>query len=208
MLVYLPFIIFISLASCLRTAQVNDDPRWPVLYYSDEPYFELYNPKSPLSGYIEMAQGGVYLESNESYLLPATENMITFDQNSALAKEFMFVSSLCTTANCRESLDHWDCPKCPQLVPDGVVVRSFQTHPNEVTGYLASALDIRDIIATTIEDQLIIHPDYRVIVVGHSFGAAVASLVAVHLQLDFPDQLNRSNFKAYTIGESSFLGVL
>lgn len=136
MLVYLPFIIFISLASCLRTAQVNDDPRWPVLYYSDEPYFELYNPKSPLSGYIEMAQGGVYLESNESYLLPATENMITFDQNSALAKEFMFVSSLCTTANCRESLDHWDCPKCPQLVPDGVVVRSFQTHPNEVTGFI------------------------------------------------------------------------
>ncbi|CAO3697685.1 unnamed protein product [Rhizopus stolonifer] len=268
MLVYLPFIIFINLASCLRTEQANDDPRWPVLYYSDEPYFELYNPNSSLSGYIEMAQGGAYLKSNESYLLSATENVITFDQNSAVAKEFMFISSLCTTTNCRESLDHWDCPKCPQLVPDGVVVRSFQTYPNEVTGfilrskrykalfvqvrgansdknrilwskrklvehptipdihvhegkkldflldfevlktnsnyslgYLTSALDIRDIIATTIEDQLIIHPDYRVIVIGHSFGAGVASLVAVHLQLDFPDQLNRRNFKAYTIAK-------
>ncbi|KAI9265637.1 hypothetical protein BY458DRAFT_587495 [Sporodiniella umbellata] len=215
------FLVLIRSTLGLQTAEINEDSRWPVLYYSDEPYFELFDPTENPMGYVEMVKGGLLLSSNESDLLPKARNIVTYDQTTALSRELMFMSSLATTANCRQSLDHWDCPVCEQLIPDAVVIRSFQTYPNEITGHVLRSETYKTLFiqirgsnsnANRIlwsKRALVEHPTIPNIHVHegkenllvHSFGGAVGSLAGVHLQLDFPTLLNRSNFKVYTIAK-------
>ncbi|EIE80109.1 hypothetical protein RO3G_04814 [Rhizopus delemar RA 99-880] len=139
------------------------------------------------------------MSSNESDLLPKARDVTYYDQNSDLAKELQFVSALCKTTNCRESLDAWDCPICAEILPDAIVVRSFRTHPNDVTGQvvrsesywskmqlvdhpfipdirvqegcLEAAMDIRSILRNTLKDQLTLFPDYKTAVIGGNFKA-------------------------------------
>ncbi|OBZ88261.1 Lipase [Choanephora cucurbitarum] len=67
-------------------------------------------------------------------------------------------------------------------------------------GMLLALLSIRDTIAQTLDDQLKLHPEYKVVVAGHSFGAGVASLVAVDIQQQFP-QLDSTRLKARLLGK-------
>ncbi|CEG83223.1 hypothetical protein RMATCC62417_17183 [Rhizopus microsporus] len=256
--IYVPFITsLIQVGQCHRTAQRNRDNRWPVVYTNDQTNTISYDPAQPVDVYIDLIKDGIFMAPNETSLLPSSDVVYTYDETSPVAKELMFVSALCKTTNCRESLDVWDCPTCSEVLPDAVVVRTFKTFPNDITGqilrsdnmttffiqvrgansnsnrilwskqnlvdhpfipdarvqegYLESALDIREIIRNTMKDQLTIYPNYKVAVVGqreqiitisirHSFGAGVCSLVATHLQYDFP-QLNRNNFKAYLLAK-------
>ncbi|KAI8367330.1 Alpha/Beta hydrolase protein [Blakeslea trispora] len=61
-------------------------------------------------------------------------------------------------------------------------------------------IDIRDIIQNAVKDQLKLHPELNVQVVGHSFGAGVGSLVAVDLFQSVP-QINETNIEAFLLGK-------
>ncbi|KAG0984574.1 hypothetical protein G6F29_004681 [Rhizopus arrhizus] len=229
----LAYVLFVSsvihVTQCKRTVQYNSDPRWPVIYSNNEIVSKVFDPAQPISMYLDLIKDYLFMSSNESDLLPKAKDVTYYDQNSNLAKELQFVSALCKTTNCRESLDAWDCPICAEILPDAIVVRSFRTHPNDVTGQvlrsesywskqqlvdhpfipnirvqegcLEAAIDIRSILRNTLKDQLTLFPDYKTAVIGHSFGAGVGSLVVIHLKLDFP-QLNSGNFKAYLMAKS------
>ncbi|KAI9333067.1 Alpha/Beta hydrolase protein [Pilaira anomala] len=164
---------------------------------------------------------------NESLVLPKSQRIYRFNSTSNVIKTALFYSNLCKTSNCRASLDKWDCENCLSTLPDGTVIRSFQTFPLGVTGQvilseeresiyvvirgassfrskilfidnelvrhplipgvrvqrgaLDALFDVRDIVFRTVNDQLLIHPTYKLNVVGHSFGGAIASLVTVDL---------------------------
>ncbi|RCI00693.1 hypothetical protein CU098_005111 [Rhizopus stolonifer] len=68
------------------------------------------------------------------------------------------------------------------------------------TGFLASLVDIRDIVYNAVRDQLQLHPNYAVNVVAHSYGAGVGSLVTVDLFQRLP-QLNETNLAGYLYGK-------
>ncbi|KAG1440703.1 hypothetical protein G6F56_011808 [Rhizopus delemar] len=213
LLFYIPLVSSaIHAVQCTRSSQRSRDTRWPVIYANNEAAPIIYDPSQPLSIYMDLLKDGLFMVSNETELLPVAKSVMNYDQNSEVSKELMFVSALCKTTNCRESLDLWDCPTCKEILPDAIVVRSFKTFPNDVTGhilkseslksifiqvrgansdrnrvlwsrrqliehpfipdilvsegYLTSALDVRSIINDTLKDQLILHPDYKVVVAG------------------------------------------
>ncbi|KAG2207508.1 hypothetical protein INT47_004256 [Mucor saturninus] len=68
------------------------------------------------------------------------------------------------------------------------------------TGSLKGLFDIREIVFRTVTDQLKAHPDYRVHVVGHSFGSAVGSLLTVDLFQRLPID-NANEVRGYLFGK-------
>lgn len=71
---------------------------------------------------------------NESLVLPKSQKIYRFNSTSSVIKTALFYSNLCKTSNCRASLDKWDCENCLSTLPDGAVIRTFQTFPLGVTG--------------------------------------------------------------------------
>ncbi|KAI8094430.1 Alpha/Beta hydrolase protein [Thamnidium elegans] len=183
---------------------------------------------------------------NESLVLPNAHEVYHYDNSSEAIKTALFYSNLCRTSNCRASLDKWDCENCVSTLPDGMVIRSFQTYPLGVTGQIilsekkktifivirgASSLrtkllffdgllvrhplvpgikvqrgaldalyDIREIVYSTVTDQLILHPNYKIDIVGHSFGGAIGSLLAVDLYQRLPFYYS-SSISGYFFGK-------
>ncbi|KAI9269873.1 Alpha/Beta hydrolase protein [Sporodiniella umbellata] len=131
---YLPLIS--SAVYCLRSSAKNDDLQWPVTYANTDKPPAIYDPSEPLSIYMDIVRDKVFMVSNEIELFPISKTVKTFDQHADISKELMFISLLCKTTNCRESLDVWDCPECEKVLPDAVVVRSFKTFPHDVTGHI------------------------------------------------------------------------
>ncbi|KAI8992307.1 Alpha/Beta hydrolase protein [Pilobolus umbonatus] len=85
-------------------------------------------------------------------------------------------------------------------------LRRMMPHPtidgaHVAMGALAHFLDIKDIIYHTVNEQLTLHPDYKVIGIGHSFGASVCSLLIVDLYQRI-HALNPHNLAGYLLGKS------
>jgi hypothetical protein len=70
----------------------------------------------------------------ESDLLPNANTVHRYDNSSDVFKLAVFYANMCKTSNCRASFDKWDCENCKSTLPDGVVVRAFQTYPLGMTG--------------------------------------------------------------------------
>ncbi|KAI9265329.1 Alpha/Beta hydrolase protein [Helicostylum pulchrum] len=183
---------------------------------------------------------------NESLTLPNAQKVYHYNSSSDAVTTALFYSNLCRTSNCRASLDKWDCENCVSTLPDGMVIRSFQTYPLGVTGQIilskkkktlfvvirgASSLrtkllffdgllvrhplipgikvqrgaldalyDIREIVYHAVSDQLLLHPNYKVDIVGHSFGGAIGSLLTVDLFQRLPFYY-ASNISGYFFGK-------
>lgn len=73
---------------------------------------------------------------NESLTLPNAQQVYHYNSSSEVVKAALFYSNICRTSNCRASLDKWDCENCVSTLPDGMVIRSFQTYPLGVTGQI------------------------------------------------------------------------
>lgn len=71
---------------------------------------------------------------NESAILPNADLVHRYDNTSEVYKLAVFYANMCRTSNCRASFDKWDCENCHSTLPDGVVIRAFQTYPLGVTG--------------------------------------------------------------------------
>ncbi|OAD05842.1 hypothetical protein MUCCIDRAFT_119940, partial [Mucor lusitanicus CBS 277.49] len=152
-------------------------------------------------------------------------------------------AALCRTSNCRASFDKWDCGElCETYLPDGEVIRSYNTFPmgvagnvvlshqkktiyvlvrgassfrNKITastiectlnmvkyaGLLAAEKDLYKIVHTALYDQLLLTPDYKVEVTGHSFGAGVGSLLVAELNHRH-ELVNSTNLTGHLFGKT------
>jgi hypothetical protein len=73
-------------------------------------------------------------------VLPVSKDMYHVNSTSnEIYRKGLFLAGMTRSSNCRASLDKWDCPTCKSTLPDGVVVRSFRTHPLDVTGYIVAS---------------------------------------------------------------------
>lgn len=60
-----------------------------------------------------------------------------YDTESDVYQEAVLYAKLCAASNCKASYDKWDCGEnCNSTIPDGVIIRSFSTHPLGVHGYI------------------------------------------------------------------------
>lgn len=80
-----------------------------------------------------------YRDLNEASVLPDASQIYRFNRTSDVVKQAVFYSNLCRASNCRASLDKWDCENCLSTLPDGMVVRAFQTYPLGVTGEVVTS---------------------------------------------------------------------
>jgi hypothetical protein len=114
--------LFHSVVCGIRKTKLTNDTAWPILYY--------------VEGGINMASGldGLYRFLADEDLTPHARSVIRYDATSEEFKTLSFYSKLSKTSNCRASFDKWDCEGCKDLLPDGVVVRSFSTFPLGITG--------------------------------------------------------------------------
>ncbi|KAI8639982.1 Alpha/Beta hydrolase protein [Parasitella parasitica] len=94
-----------------------------------------------------------------------------YQNTSSEYQEAVFYAKMCAASNCKASYDKWDCGEyCNTTVPDGVVIRTFATHPLGVHGYilrsekakrlyvmLRSDSSIRNKIVS-LQRQLVPHP--------------------------------------------------
>lgn len=80
-----------------------------------------------------------YRDLDEAAHLPDAEQIFRFNRTSDVVKQAVFYSNLCRASNCRASLDKWDCENCVSTLPDGMVIRSFQTYPLGVTGEIVTS---------------------------------------------------------------------
>ncbi|KAF8907797.1 alpha/beta-hydrolase [Mucidula mucida] len=71
--------------------------------------------------------------------------------------------------------------------PKGVLVHS---------GFLVAWNTVALQIITVLNEQLIFYPDFELIAIGHSLGGSIATLAAISLRMNFPDNKTR----CYTYG--------
>ncbi|KAL9539275.1 hypothetical protein MBANPS3_010356 [Mucor bainieri] len=69
------------------------------------------------------------------------------------------------------------------------------------TGLLAAEKDIYKIVHTALYDQLLLTPDYKVEVTGHSFGAGVGSLLLAELHHRH-ELVNSTNLSGHLFGKA------
>lgn len=80
-----------------------------------------------------------YRDLDEVSHLPDADQIFRFNRTSDVVKQAVFYSNLCRASNCRASLDKWDCENCVSTLPDGMVIRAFQTYPLGVTGEIVTS---------------------------------------------------------------------
>jgi hypothetical protein len=74
---------------------------------------------------------------DEDVDLDMATNVYKYDTKSDEYQEAVLYAKLCAASNCKASYDKWDCGEyCDSTIPDGVVIRSFSTHPLGVNGYI------------------------------------------------------------------------
>lgn len=113
---------------CIRTQSPGPDASWPIIYSS--------NGESDV-GYNEYEQ--IELEFrrriDEVGLVPPARNVRRYNNTSPEFLDAQFHAALCRTSNCRASFDKWDCGElCETYLPDGEVIRSYNTFPMGVAG--------------------------------------------------------------------------
>ncbi|KAI9280862.1 Alpha/Beta hydrolase protein [Umbelopsis sp. AD052] len=83
-----------------------------------------------------------------------------------------------------------------RLVPYPPVTGGFVN-----SGCFQGFSEINHTMITTISDQVQLHPDYRIHVIGHSFGGCIASLAGLEL-LQRVQKLNSTKLSVYTLGKT------
>ncbi|KAG2188662.1 hypothetical protein INT44_001417 [Umbelopsis vinacea] len=83
-----------------------------------------------------------------------------------------------------------------RLVPYPPVTGGFVNN-----GCFQGFSEINHTMITTISDQIELHPDYRIHVIGHSFGGCIASLAGLEL-LQRVHKLNSTKLSVYTLGKT------
>lgn len=74
---------------------------------------------------------------DEYKLVPPAQNVRRYNNTSPEFLDAQFHAALCRTSNCRPSFDKWDCGElCDTYLPDGEVIRPFNTFPMGVAGYV------------------------------------------------------------------------
>ncbi|KAG1429227.1 hypothetical protein G6F59_002966 [Rhizopus arrhizus] len=219
----LAYVLFVSsvihVTQCKRTVQYNSDPRWPVIYSNNEIVSKVFDPAQPISMYLDLIKDYLFMSSNESDLLPKAKDVTYYDQNSNLAKELQFVSALCKTTNCRESLDAWDCPICAEILPDAIGVCLFSTDPNYGSGQVLSSETLKTIFilirgansnsnkSLWSKQQLVDHPFIPNIRVQEGCLEAAIDIRSI-LRNTLKDQLTLfPDYKTAVIGHSFGAGV-
>ncbi|CAO0790106.1 unnamed protein product [Mucor circinelloides] len=204
-------------ALCNRTERPGPDASWPIIYSS--------NGDSDVSSNVYDQIGVEFRRRiNEYDLLPPAKEVLRYNNTSPEFLDAQFHAALCRTSNCRASFDKWDCGElCDTYLPDGEVIRSFNTFPMGVAGYivlshqftnhpfikgakvqqglLAAEKDIYQIVQTALYDQLLLTPDYKVDVTGHSFGAGVGSLLVADLNHRH-ELVNSTNLSGHLFGKT------
>jgi hypothetical protein len=115
-------LLLIHSVVCDRYTKPSNDVSWPVLYYTDAA-----NQRSN-------GLDGLYRLLEDKDLTPDARSVVYYNSTSEEYKRFSFYSKLSKTSNCSPTLDKWDCDNCKEILPDGVVVRSFATFPLGITG--------------------------------------------------------------------------
>ncbi|GAA5795292.1 hypothetical protein HPULCUR_000647 [Helicostylum pulchrum] len=130
---------------------------------------------------------------NESLTLPNAQKVYHYNSSSDAVTTALFYSNLCRTSNCRASLDKWDCENCVSTLPDGA---------------LDALYDIREIVYHAVSDQLLLHPNYKVDIVGHSFGGAIGSLLTVDLFQRLPFYYASNISGKPRVGDKKYAGFV
>ncbi|KAK4511289.1 uncharacterized protein ATC70_012504 [Mucor velutinosus] len=228
-------------ALCIRTQSAGPDASWPIIYFS--------NGESDVSSNVYDQIGFEFRRRIDEYnLVPPARDVRRYNNTSPEFLNAQFHAALCRTSNCRASFDKWDCGElCDTYLPDGQVIRSFNTFPMGVAGYvvlshqkktiyvlvrgasslrnkittynvkftnhpfiegakvqqglLAAENDIYQIVHTALYDQLLLTPDYKVDVTGHSFGAGVGSLLVADLNHRH-ELVNSTNLSGHLFGKA------
>lgn len=113
---------------CIRTQSPGPDASWPIIYTS--------NGGSDVIPIVYDQIGDEFRRRLYEYeLLPPAKDIYRYNSTTPEFLDAQFHAAMCRTSNCRASYDKWDCGKlCETYLPDGVVIRAFNTFPLGVSG--------------------------------------------------------------------------
>lgn len=115
-------------AICIRRQSPGPDASWPIIYTS--------NGDSDATPIVyDQIDGEFRRRLYEYELLPPAKSVYRYNSTTPEFIDAQFHAAMCRTSNCRASYDKWDCGKlCETYLPDGVVIRAFNTFPLGVSG--------------------------------------------------------------------------